>query len=240
MSASHSDQSHHRDNGVTEAPTAYPPSHDVQQWSHILLTTLDDAIELLQITVFEDGWDVARANAEDHEAAFRDLLRTYEYGLADLLRFIRACGLPASAVGWSQLKAELRRKAVEAGDEPTLRTGLESGLYVAEQTELGDHVRYQQWATHLMQFVASRTDGVAPLPPQADEETRLRWAVAVLGALEEHAAFHAAFAAWCAEGDTNGDAAAARATSSTHDAALLAFARYDLVLNTALRWLAGL
>lgn len=239
MPANRNDQ-HHHTNGVTHAPATgvYPPTPDVGQWSAILLTTLEDAIELLQVTVFEDGWDVARANAEDHEAAFRDLLRTYEYGLADLLRFIRACGLPTSAVAWSQMKAEWRRQAVDAGDEPTLRTGLESGLYVAEQTPLGDHATYQQWATHLMQFVASRTDGVAPLPPHADEETRLHWAIAVLGPLEEHATFHAAFAAWCAETDVVG--AADRAASSSHDAGLLAFARYDLVLNTALRWLAGL
>lgn len=205
---------------------------DVQQWTSILLATLNDAVDLLQFAVFEESWDAARAATDDHEEAFRELLRMYEQGLADLLRFIRASGLPTSAVGWSQLKTEWRRLAVDAGDEPTLRSALESGLYAAEQSPLSAHATYTEWASDMLHFVGSLAS--EPAPAAADEEARLQWAVAHLGPLEEHATFHAAFADWCRSA---GDAAQA---SSAHDADLLRQPRYDLVLNTALRWLAGL
>ena len=197
---------------------------DPTGWTAALLATLDDAITHLASVIFEDDWAESRARHATAEDALRASAIRYEEGLGYLLRFVRACGLPADAVAWSRLKTDWRRTAVESGVEVTLRTALGEALYAAEATPLGDHAAYRAWAAALTRFLARQP--VTP-HPCGDEAARLAWAYQALAPLEEHGAFHAAFAV----------SGPPRATVAWQ-AALLRLPRFDLVLNAALRWLA--
>jgi hypothetical protein len=203
-----------------------PADCALDSWARALRRTFDDAVQLLQAAVFEDGWVEIRAGVDSDEAALRASVVIYERALADLFGTLRASGFPADAVAWSTLKAELRRAAHESGVEITLRTGLENALYAAEQVPLGDHAAYRAWALALVRFLTGLTVGAPPRPD--GDDTRLDWAYDILAPLEDAAAFQAVFAAACAN-----DRAAVQ-----HQARLLALPRFDLVLNAALWWVA--
>jgi hypothetical protein len=203
------------------------PHCSLGSWTRAFRRTLDDAVRLLQIAVFEDGWEEIRASAESDEAALRASAAIYERALADLFVVLRASGFPADAVAWSTLKAELRRAAHESGVEITLRTGLENALYAAEQVPLGDHAAYRAWVQALTRFLTALTAGAAPRPD--GDDARLDWAYAILAPLEEATAFQAAFAAAAPADDR---------AAVEHQARLLALPRFDLLLNAALWWVA--
>src|SRR5687768_63056 len=102
------------------------------RWQAAFRAALDDAIEHLQILIFDEGWDELRTATGSVEAAMRESVATYERELARLFAFVRASGALPDAVAWSALKTDLRRNALAADTEITLRTALESGLYTAE------------------------------------------------------------------------------------------------------------
>ncbi len=209
----------------------------IREWQAALLATLSDAIEHLQVLVFEEGWDALLAETGSHEAALRESVAIYERELARLFSFLRVSGSLPDAVAWSTLKTDLRRAALDSETEISLRTALESGLYVAESIPLGDHDRYLRWTAALRGFLTARASASPSRPaPDADDEARLRWAYATLAAIEDHDAFSDAFIAWLdAE---RPDAAAAGDLLELHTS-LLALPRFDIVLNTSLRWLAA-
>jgi hypothetical protein len=68
-------------------------------------------------------------------------------------------------------------------------------------------------------------------------EDRLLWAYQGLADIEDHDAFHAAFIAWL---DASAPDRNAVADVIDHQQRLLTLPRFDLFLNTSLRWLAGL
>jgi hypothetical protein len=206
---------------------------DIDAWQRAFRATLDDAIEHVRTVIFDERWEETRAEAGSDEAALRESVHLHERELARLFAFVRASGALAGAVGWSELKAELRREALETGVEITLRTALESGFYAAEPVPLGDHGRYLAWAELLTRFLTSRVDRSGAPRDGATDEERLEWAYQALAPLEEHDAFHAAFVGWLREREP-GDEEAIIAQA----ARLLALPRYDLALNTSLRWLA--
>lgn len=213
-------------------------------WVRAFVGALDDAIQHLQQIIFDEGWDQLLAEHGDEASALRESVRHYERGLANLFGFVRACGTLLDEVAWSSMKTEYRRAALDAGVELTLRTALEQGLYAAEQTPLGDHAAWLAWTDALMLFLYQRANDAPPHPgPAADPDDQLRWAYALLQPIEEHAAFHAAFAAYLL------DARVAPAVESLTGrspreivagaARLLPAARFDLILNASLGWLAG-
>ncbi|HEX5164184.1 MAG TPA: hypothetical protein VFV93_02210 [Thermomicrobiales bacterium] len=208
-----------------------------QNWQIALQTTVADAIEHLQVLIFDDGWQELRAAAGSDEAALRESVASYERELARLFGFVRASGALADAVAWSTLKTDFRRAALDANTEISLRTALETGLYAAELIPLADHAGYRAWATALMGFLASRaaTGPTAP-GPDAEADDRLQWAYDRLADLEDHTAFNAAFLNWLnAEYPPSTDRDAIVADQQR----LLALPRFDIVLNTSLRWLSS-
>lgn len=214
------------------------------EWVRAFVGALDDAIQHLQQIIFEEGWDRLLAEHGDEAAALRESVRHYERGLAHLFGFVRACGTLADDVAWSSMKTEYRRAALDAGVELTLRTALETGLYAAEQSPLGDHAGWLAWTDALMLFLYQRSAGAPPHPgPAAPHDDQLRWAYALLQPLEEHAAFHAAFAAYLADPEVRpaveGLTGQPVAAIVEHGERLLQLRRFDLILNTGLTWLVG-
>jgi hypothetical protein len=208
----------------------------IQQWQAALQATLADAIEHLQVLIFEDGWEELRSAVGSDEDALRESVARYERELARLFGFVRASGALADAVAWSTLKTDFRRAALDANTEISLRTALESGLYAAESIPLGDHAGYRDWANAQMGFLTSRAaTGPAAPGPDATDGDRLQWAYDTLAALEDHAAFNAAFLDWLT---THSLAGTERDAIVVHQQRLLALPRFDIVLNTSLRWLA--
>ncbi|HYI13831.1 MAG TPA: hypothetical protein VEX37_00450 [Thermomicrobiales bacterium] len=216
---------------------AQSSEQSIRDWHATLMATLSDAIEHLQLLIFEEGWDALLAETGSHEAALRESVARYERELARLFGFLRSSGALPDAVAWSTLKVEYRRAALEAETEISLRTALESGFYAAESVPLGDHRRYLRWSAALRAFLASRAAATATKPgPGVSEDERLLWAYETLAELEEHDAFNAAFVTWLIAEPSGQD--------STRDVIefqerLLALPRFDLVLNTSLRWLAA-
>lgn len=217
-------------------------AHDDEQstrreWQAALLATLADAIEHLQVLIFEEGWDALRVASGSDEEALRQSVARYERELARLFSFLRVSGALPDAVAWSALKSDFRRDALASGTELSLRTALESGLYAAEPVPLGDHVTYLRWADALMAFLESRTTAGETRPgPEASDDDRLLWAYDALAVLEEHDVFNAAFIDWLSA-ETAGRSDVQDIT--TLQERLLTLPRFDLVLNASLRWLAA-
>jgi hypothetical protein len=208
-----------------------------EEWQAALLAALSDAIEHLQVLIFDEGWDTLLAETGSQEAALRESVVTYERELARLFGIVRASGALLDGVAWSTLKADLRRAALEAETEISLRTALESGLYAAESVPLGDHATYLRWSVALRAFLTARLEGQPERPaPGAAFEDRLLWAYQGLADIEDHDAFHAAFIAWL---DASAPDRNAVVDVIDHQQRLLTLPRFDLFLNTSLRWLAG-
>jgi len=213
--------------------------HDqaVNDWQAALQVALADAIEHLQVLIFDEGWDAILAQTGNQEDALRESVATYERELARLFGILRASGALPSSVAWSTLKVDLRRAALDAETEISLRTALETGLYAAESIPLGEHATYQRWASALRSFLTSRLAGASDQPgPGAADEDRLLWAYQHLADIEEHDAFNAAFIAWV---EASGMERETIAEVVNHQQRLLSLPRFDLFLNTSLRWLAG-
>jgi hypothetical protein len=206
------------------------PRNIEDTWERAFLTVLGEAIADLQALIFEEGWDTLVAQAGGTEPALRESVRYFERGLAHLFGFVRAAGVPESPVAWSALKANLRRSALEAGQEITLRTALDSALYAAEQIPLGDHTRYHDYVSVLTSLLQRRAANAEPIPKRTMLEDRLEWAYALLSDLEDHAAFHDAVAEEAARLD--------QSAAVDLEERLLRLQRFDLILSTCLLWLA--
>ncbi len=205
-------------------------------WQTALMATLVDAIEHLQVLIFDEGWDALLAETGSQEDALRESVARYERELARLFGFLRHSGALPDAVAWSTLKVEFRRAALDEETEISLRTALESGFYAAEPVPLGDHSLYLRWSAALRAYLASRAVASMRKPrPDASEDERLLWAYETLADLEEHDAFNAAFIAWLEAESSDRDAVR---DVVNHQERLLTLPRFDLVLNTSLRWLA--
>jgi hypothetical protein len=203
-------------------------------WNRAFSAALDQAIEHLQIVIFDEGMESLVAAVGSPEAALRESVLHFERGLGQLFAMVRASGAPPDAVGWSTLKAGYRRAALEGGVEITLRTALETGMYAAESTKLGDHALYRSWSRAVMHCVARRIDASEPYPSAGTDEERLYWAYQVLADLEDHDAFHREVVE-CLRAEP--DAYPVDAIIA-HQASLLGLPRFDLILNTVLLWLA--
>lgn len=231
-------------NGTDEGVLRGWLNRELGHWAGALEVTLDDAIEHLQALCFEDAWnDLAADNLPETEINAR-VLTLYTDSLGDLLRFVRAAGALDDEVAWSALKSRLRREAVEGDAGAGPREALDDSFYAAETEPLGDHARYRAWARALMLFLFHYAAGGPPYPgAQVREHEKLEWAYQALQPLEEHEQFHAAFSEYVTD---SGVRPVARAVLDqpvervlAFEAALLEQPRFDLALNTGLRWLIG-
>jgi hypothetical protein len=217
---------------------------EIEEWIRAFVSALDDAIQHLQVVIFEEGWDALVAETGSDEDALRESVRHYERGLTRLFGFVRGSGAVADAVAWSTMKTEYRRTALEADVEITLRTALESAMYAAEQIPLGDHAVYRAWAQALMLFLYQQADGAAPHPgPSTPIEQQLAWAYELLSPLEDHETFHRALVDYLYDAAVEPVARKVLDRSPEDiialEARLLPLPRFDLILNTGLLWLAG-
>lgn len=214
------------------------------EWVRAFVGALDDAIQHLHIMIFEEGWDQLLAEYGDEAVALRESVHHYERGLAHLFGFVRASGTLADEVAWSTMKTEYRRTAVEADVEITLRTALETSLYAAERVPLGDHAHWLAGTDALMLFLYQAAGEAAPHPGLlATMDDQLRWAYEVLQPIEAHDTFQAAFDAYLSDPfvrpiveDLTGTNAE---TIAAWQAGLLPLARFDLLMNAGLVWLAS-
>lgn len=214
------------------------------EWVRAFVGALDDAIQHLHAMIFEDGWDALLAEYGDEAVALRESVHHYERGLAHLFGFVRASGTLADDVAWSTMKTEYRRTAVEADVEITLRTALETSLYAAERVPLGHHEHWLAGTDAMMLFLYQAAADAAPHPGAVSTmDDQLRWAYGVLQPFEEHDAFHAAFVAYVRDSQVQPVVEALTGTSAEAiarwQADLLPLARFDLLMNTSLVWLAG-
>ncbi len=206
-------------------------------WGAALLATLNDAIEHLQVLIFEDSWDTIRAVTESDEDALRASVARYEEELGRLFGFLRATGALESPVAWSSLKVDFRRAVLEIGTEISLRTALESGLYTAERVPLGNHDIFLEWSAALQRFLLDRASSSESQPAgNAPEDERLLWAYQTLADLEDHDAFQAGFIEWIT---TRSPGRSDAGETIEFQKRLHSLPRFDLVLNTSLRWLAA-
>jgi hypothetical protein len=217
---------------------------EIEEWIRAFVAALDDAIQHLQVLIFEEGWDALVAEMGSDEDALRESVRHYERGLARLFGFVRGSGAVSDAVAWSTMKTEYRRAALEADVEITLRTALESGMYAAEQIPLGDHGLYRAWAQALMLFLYQQAADATTHPgPSAPIEEQIGWAYGLLQPLEDHETFHRALVDYLYDADVEPVARVVlgRPPEAIIDleARLLPLPRFDLILNTSLLWLAG-
>jgi hypothetical protein len=169
-------------------------------WQVALLTALSDAIDHLQVVIFEEGLEALLAETGSQEEALRESVATYERELARLFGILRASGALESAVAWSALKADLRRAALDAETEISLRTALETGLYAAESIPLGDHHTYLAWSALKADLRRAALDAETEISLRTALETGLYAAESIpLGDHHAYLAWSAALQAFLAD-----------------------------------------
>lgn len=208
---------------------------DAHCWERTIRRVLDDAIVHLQHLVFDTRWPAIRAAAKSDADALRESLRQYERGLGDIFSVLRASGLAGDGVAWSAFKAEVRRAARDSGEELSLRTARDEALYAAEHgVAPPPDAAGRAWASALQGFMRARAEGRRPTG--ASEDDRIAWALSRLAGLEESEAFDHAFRAHIAA-DPTLDAEVRDMVIAVQDT-IAGAARFDVIMNVALRWLA--
>lgn len=231
-------------NGTDEGVLRGWLDREYGHWAGALQLTLEDAIEHLQVLCFEGAWNDLAADGLPEDEINERVLTLYADGVSDLLRFMRVSGALDDEVAWSALKAHLRRNAIEDDAGVGAREALDDSLYAAESISLGDHPLYRAWARSLMLFFFHYAAN-GPIYPgiRAPEQAKLEWAYQALQPIEEHDHFHEALTDYLLD---SGVRPVARVVLEhpveavlTFETTLLKEARFDLALNTGLRWLIG-
>lgn len=231
-------------NGTDEGVLRAWLDQEYGHWAGALGMALDDAIEHLQALCFEDAWNELAADELPETEINERVLTLYADGLSDLFRFMRVSGALDDEIAWSALKANLRRDAIEGGAGAGAHEALDDSLYAAESVALGAHDLYRAWAQALMLFIFHYAAN-GPIYPglRAGEQEKLEWAYQALQPIEDHDQFHEALTDYM---EDSGVLPVARAVLAQPMEAILALelalmqeARFDLTLNTALRWLIG-
>lgn len=231
-------------NGTDEGVLRSWLTRESDEWVRAFVATLDDAIQHLQAVCFEEHWDELKASGLSDERAGPASVELYRDGLADMFRFVRASGALADSLAWSQMKSEHRAVASGPGIEPPIRQALEDGLYAAEDTPLGDHALYRSWTRTLMLFLFQYVAQGPPYPGlAASDDEKLAWGYEALRSIEEHTAFHGALVGYLQEPGVT-PVARGLVDHSLGDIVefgehLAELPRFDLVLNTGLRWVVG-
>lgn len=232
-------------NGTDEGVLREWLDRESREWNEAFTGTLDDAVDQLQALCFVDIWEQLIESGRPEDEVGRETVELYEQGITDVFRFVRACGMPADAVAWSTMKAKYRRDASEPYVAVSIREALETGMYEAESTPLGSHGRYQSWIRALMLFLVHHAaEKDQPYPGlAADEHAKLSWAYEVLQDVEEHETFHRRVVEYLHDPGVRPVVEAVTGELVEEivqfETSILYLERFDLVLNTGLRWLAG-
>ena len=231
-------------NGTDEGVLRSWLDQEYGHWAAALSMALDDAVEHLQALCFDDAWNELAADGLAEAETNERVLTLYADGLSDLFRFMRVSGAIDDELAWSALKANLRRDSIAAGAGSGAQEALDDSLYAADSVTLGAHDLYRAWARALMLFIFHYAAN-GPIYPglRADEQEKLEWAYQALQPIEDHEQFHEAFTDYIEDA---GVLPVASAVLAQPVVAILALerelmreARFDLTLNTALRWLIG-
>ncbi len=231
-------------NGTDEGVLRSWLTRESEEWIRAFVATLDDAIQHLQSVCFEEHWEELQARGINEELIGRASIELYRDGLADIFRFVRASGAVADDLAWSQMKSEHRSVASGPEVEPPIRQALEDALYAAEDTPLGDSPLYRSWTRTLMLFLFQYVaDGPQYPGLAASDEDKLAWGYEALRSIEDHTVFHGALASYLQEAGVR--PVAAKLVDHPLDevvgfgSQLVDMPRFDLVLNTGLRWVVG-
>lgn len=228
-------------NGTDEGVLRSWIERESDEWIRAFIATLDDAIQQLQSYCFEEHWDELIARGLSEEQAGRASLELYREGLTDLFRFVRAAGAPTDAVAWSRMKTEHRSAASGPDVDPSIRSALEDAMYASESTPLGDHRLHRAWMGAAMLFLFQYVADGPPYPGLgASERDKLTWGYEALRALEDHAVFHSALEHYVHEPGVHPVVRAVLDQPVDEvlqlGARLAEMSRFDLMLNTGLRW----
>ena len=231
-------------NGTDEGVLRSWLERERDAWIREFVATLDDAIQQLQTVCFEEHWDELSEAGISDELIGRASLELYQEGLADIFSFVRASGTVSDAFAWSRMKSEHRALASGPDVDPPILQALEDGMYAAESTPLGDHTVYRSWVGALMLFLFQYVaDGPQYPGAQASEREKLTWGYDSLRAIEDHDAFHQALAAYVQERGVRPVVTALLDSPLpnviAHSERLSGMKRFDLILNTGLRWVVG-
>lgn len=231
-------------NGTDEGVLRSWVERETEEWIRAFVATLDDAIQQLQTVCFEEHWDELASRGISEDLIGRASLELYRDGLTDIFGFVRASGAVADSVAWSRMKSEHRALASRPDVDPPILQALEDGMYAAQATPAGDHSLYRSWIGGLMlflfQFVA---DGPTYPGLSASEQEKLTWGYEALRSIEDHHVFQRVLAEYMRE---PGVRPVLRALLDHPIDEVTAFGqhlsemkRFDLILNTGLRWVVG-
>jgi hypothetical protein len=231
-------------NGTDEGVLRSWLMRESDEWIRAFVATLDDVIQHLQAVCFEEHWEELKARGISDELIGLASIELYRDGLADIFRFVRASGALSDDLAWSRMKSEHRGVASGPDVEPPIRQALEDGLYAAEDTPLGDHQLYRSWIRTLMLFLFQFVAEGPPYPGLASsEEEKLSWGYEALRSIEDHSAFHGAAVSYLREPGVHSVAKELVDYPLDEIVALgerlVQMRRFDLVLNTGLRWVVG-
>lgn len=231
-------------NGTDEGVLRSWIERERDEWIRQFIATLDDAIQQLQSACFEEHWDELSSRGFSEELIGRASLELYSEGLADIFRFVRASGALADDLAWSTMKSEHRAVASQPDVDPPIRQALEDAMYAAEDTPLGDHGLYRSWVGGLMLFLFQYVADGPPYPGLgASESEKLTWGYEALRTIEDHQVFHSSFAGYTHEPGVRPVVSALLEHPVDEVLALGArlteMKRFDLILNTGLRWVVG-
>lgn len=234
-----------KSNGTDEGVLREWLDRESEEWDQAFVDTLDEAVQQLQARCFIELWDELIASGQTEDEVGRKTVELYEHGIADIFRFVRACGVLTDDVAWSTMKTEYRRAASEPQVAVAVREALDAGLYEAEMSPRGSHDDYQVWVRSLMLFLihhaAQRSEDYPGTT--ADERSKLSWAYEALKDIEDHDVFHQHVLGYLHDAGVRpvveGVTGKAVEEIVQFEALLLPLKRFDLVLNTGLVWLAG-
>lgn len=228
-------------NGTDEGVLRGWLERESDEWVREFIATLDDAIQQLQAVCFEEHWDELASRGISEELIGRASLELYRDGLIDIFRFMRASGALADDVAWSTMKSEHRAAASSPDVDAPIREVLEDAMYAAESTPMGDHGLYRSWTGAVMLFLFQYVaDGPQYPGLGATEEEKLTWGYEALRPVEDHRMFHSAVQAYVHEPGVRSVVRALLEHPVDEvvglGGRLSEMPRFDLILNTGLRW----
>ncbi len=235
-------------NGTDEGVLRAWLDREASEWDRDYEQAMADTVNHLQIVCFVDTRENLLASGKTEAEIGETTLQLYEDGIVDIFQFARASGAISSDNAWARVKTTYRKLAIEDGATEAVRQALDDGLYRVDEFSAGDAALYTSWKRALMLFLyhhaASQAADQQPYPGRdASEEEKFTWAYACLEEIEDHAAFHITLASYLYDPGVFpvADAVLDHQIDEilTFETGMMQQPRFDLIMNTGLRWLVG-